>query len=263
MDVPVFNMQGGEVGTMPIDEQALGETINPPLIKQAYVRYHANLRQGSARSKGRSEVRGTRAKMYRQKGTGRARHGDRKPPQFRGGGHYKSERRTREDFHLDMPKKMRRQANRNALLAKLIDNEVKIVDRIDVGTPRTKAIVDLFDALGIDNTALLALSPDGERSRNARLSARNVALATLCRADQLTCFEMLNNRYLVIERDELEAWLSGPSGQTDKSAKVSPKGASGERRERAPRPKRGAAVKAERREAKRSGVSAPATGGEG
>ena len=263
MDVPVYNMQGGEVGTMPIDEIALGETINPPLIKQAYVRYHANLRQGSARSKGRSEIRGTSAKMYRQKGTGRARHGDRKPPQFRGGGHYKSGRRTREDFRLDMPKKMRRRANRNALLAKLIDNEVRVVDRIEVERPKTKAIADLMAALGVDNTALLALSADGERSRNARLSARNVALVTLCRSDQLTCFEMLNNRYLVIERDELEAWLSGPSGQTDKSAKVSPRGASGERRERAPRPKRGAKVKAERRAAKASGAGVPASGGEG
>ncbi|MEM0982616.1 MAG: 50S ribosomal protein L4 [Planctomycetota bacterium] len=266
MDVPVYNMQGSEVGKVSIDELALGETVNPSLIKQAYVRYHANLRQGSARSKGRSEIQGTSKKMYRQKGSGNARHGDKKPPQFRGGGHYKSDRRTREDFRQDMPKKMRRKANRNALLAKLIDNEVKIVDKIDVAEPKTKAIVDLMGALNVDRSALLALSPDAERSKNARLSARNVDEVTLCRADQLTCFEMLNNRYLVIEKDELEAWLSGASSQTDKSAKIDPKGrerAGASGRERAARPKRGAAVKKELRDKKLAAAGGNAQKGEG
>ena len=108
MEVPVYNMQGKEVGAMPIDEIALGETVNPQLIKQAYVRYHANRRQGSARSKSRGQIQGSTRKIYKQKGTGRARHGDKKPPQFRGGGHYKARRQTREDFRQDMPKKMRR-----------------------------------------------------------------------------------------------------------------------------------------------------------
>ncbi|MEL7471955.1 MAG: hypothetical protein AAGK04_01445, partial [Planctomycetota bacterium] len=78
--------------------------------------------------------------------------------------------------------------------------------------------------LKIDRTALVALSGDAERSKNARLSARNIDDATLCRADQLTAFEMLNHRYLVIEKSELEAWLAGPSSQTDKAAKVEPMG---------------------------------------
>jgi len=265
MHVPVFNMQGQEVGSMPIDEIALGETINAALIKQAYVRYHANLRQGSARSKGRSEIAGSNKKMYRQKGTGRARHGTSRATQFRGGGHYKSDRRRREDFRLDMPKKMRRKANRNALLAKLLDSEVKIIDRLDVEKPRTRAIVEFLDALKIDRSSLLALSPDAERSKNARLSARNVEGVTICRADQLTCFEMLNHRYLVIERDELEAWLNGPASQTGKDAKVEPKGAfgGGPARERTPRPKRGTAVKQAARAAKAGASGGSGSGAEG
>jgi ribosomal protein L4 len=76
----------------------------------------------------------------------------------------------------------------------------------------------MLGALNIDKSAVLALSADPEKSGNARLSARNVEELTLVRADQLTCFEMLNNRYLIIEKAELEAWLSGASAQTDKQA---------------------------------------------
>jgi len=225
MDVPVYNMQGKEVGTFAIDEQTLGGEVNPALIKQAYVRYHANLRQGSARTLNRTLVEGSSRKIYKQKGTGRARHGDKQAPIFRGGGHAKAKRKTREDYRLDMPKKMRRKANRNALLAKLVDGEVKIVDRLDLSEPKTKAFSDFLRALGVDRTALVALSNDPGRSRNARLSARNIDDVSLCRADQLTCFDMLNSRYLVIEKADLEAWLSGPSSQTGKEARVNPTGA--------------------------------------
>lgn len=225
MDVPVYNMKGDRVDSMSIDEQALGGTINPALIKQAYVRYHANLRQGSARTKSRSDVEGSTRKIYRQKGTGRARHGDKKAPLFRGGGRAFAKTKTREDYRLDMPKKMRRKANRNALLAKLLDDEVRVVDSLKLDSPKTRVMADLLGALQINRRALVALSPSGESSRNARLSARNLDDVTLCRSDQLTCFEMLNHRYLVIARDDLEAWLNGPSSQTGKDAKVSPKGA--------------------------------------
>lgn len=261
MDVPVYNMQGQEVGQMSIDETALGERLNPTLIKQAYVRYHANLRQGSARTRTRSEVSGSGAKIYRQKGTGRARHGDKRPPQFRGGGHSFAKKQRREDFRLDMPKKMRRKANRNALLAKLLDSEVKVVDRIEMATPRTKDIISMLGALRVEKSALLALSGDPERSASARFSARNVEGVTLCRADQLNCFEMLNHRYLVIERDELQAWLDGPSGQFDKNAKADPMGkGNGEREPRAARPKRGHTVKAAARAAKAGSKAESKTG---
>jgi large subunit ribosomal protein L4 len=158
MQVPVFNLQGSEVGSITIDEATLGSTINASLIKQAYVMYHANTRQGSARTKKRSQVEGSTKKIYKQKGTGNARHGDRKVAQMRGGGHAHSKKRTREDFHLDMPKKMRRKANRNALLAKLMDNEVRVMETLALSTPRTKDFATLLQALKIDRTALLALS---------------------------------------------------------------------------------------------------------
>ena len=224
MDVPVYNIKGSQVGKLTIDEQALGGTVNAALLKQAYVRYHANLRQGSARTKNREQVEGSTRKLYRQKGTGNARHGDKKANLFKGGGHAHSKKRTREDFRLDMPKKMRRKANRNALLAKLVDNEVRIVDNLEFAEAKTKHFVEFLRALNVDRAALVALPSDGEKAANARRSARNLEEVTLCRADQLNCFEMLNHRYLVIGRSELEAWLSGPQSQTGKEAKVNPMG---------------------------------------
>ncbi len=231
MDVPVYNMKGSQVGTLAIDEESLGGKVNPLLIKQAYVRYHANLRQGSARTKNRHQVEGSTRKIYKQKGTGNARHGDLKANLFVGGGHGHSKKRTREDFRLDMPKKMRRKANRNALLAKLVDNEVKVIDRLELKEPKTKAFADFLDAVKINHRALVALGT--EAVENIRLSARNVDDVTLCRADQLNCFDMLNHRFLVIGKAELESWLQGPWSQTDKSAKVAPLGRAAAKQEAA------------------------------
>lgn len=224
MEVPVYDIQGKQAGTMSVDEVSLGETVNADLLKQAFVMYHGNLRQGSARTKNRAAVAFTRKKMFKQKGTGNARHGDKKAPQFRKGGHAKAKTRTREDYRKDMPKKMRRKANRNAFLAKLLDQEVKIVSGLQFSEPKTRAFKDLLSALGVDQTALVALSGDAEKSKNTRLSARNIEQVELCRADQLTVFNMLSNRYLVIDKAELEAWLNGPTSQTGKDAKYAPMG---------------------------------------
>jgi large subunit ribosomal protein L4 len=225
MKVPVYNIEGKQVGEMPIDEIALGETINPALIKQAYVMYHANLRRGTSKTLNRSAVAFSHKKMYKQKGTGNARHGDKTAVQFRKGGHAHSKKRDAEHYKLDMPKKMKRKANRSAFLSKLLDNEVRVIDRLGFPEPKTKAVVAFLDAIKVDKTALVALPSDEKRGEATRLAARNVEGVTLCRADQLTAWTMLNSRYLVIDRADLEAWLTGPTSQTGKDAKLAPKGA--------------------------------------
>lgn len=218
MKAPVYNKAGKQVGALDIDESALGGEINPALIKQAYVRYHANLRQGSARTRSRGDVAGSTRKLYRQKGTGRARMGAVRTVVRRGGGVAFAKNKTREHYRLDMPVKMRRKANRNALLAKLIDNEVVILDDLAFDAPRTKDFLAMLEALGVDRACLAALSPD---NRNARLAARNIDFVTTCAAHELTCFNLLNHRRLLIQRSDLEAWLAGPSARTDKSARRS------------------------------------------
>lgn len=222
MEVPVYNMQGQQVGSMSIDEVELGGRINHALIKQAYVRYHANTRQGSARTRGKAQTEGSTRKLYKQKHTGNARAGAARTPIRKGGGHTFAKTKTREDYRLDMPVKMRRKANRNALLAKLVDNEVKVIDRIAFDAPRTKDFVALLKACGIDRTTLVALNPD---NTNARISARNIDDVTTCPSHELNCFNMLNHRYLVIAKEDLQAWLTGASSRIGKDAKKN--GASG------------------------------------
>lgn len=216
MRVPVLDMTGSEVGSLEVDAGALGGEVNPSLIKQAYVRYHANRRQGSARTKSRGMVDGSTRKIYRQKGTGNARMGQVRSNIRKGGGRAFAKQKRREDYRLDMPVKMRRAANRNALLAKLVDGEVKVVDDLTLGEAKTRAFEGVLRALGVDHKVLVAVRPD---NANVRRSARNLPGVTLTNSEQLTCFEMLNHRYLVISRSDLEAWIAGPSSGTGKNGK--------------------------------------------
>lgn len=218
MEVPVLDKKGQQVGTFDINEADLGGEVNHALIKQAFVRYHANRRQGSARTKSRAHVEGSTRKLYRQKGTGNARPGNARTPIRRGGGHTFAKTKKRESFRLDMPVKMRRKANRNALLAKLVDGEVKIVDDLNFTAPKTSEFRKLLEALGVDRTCLVAVAAS---NRNAGLGARNIEGVSICDSQTMTCFEMLNSRYMVIAKSDLEAWLNGASSKTGKGNKRS------------------------------------------
>ena len=202
IDVPIHNVSGEQVDTLTVDEQKLGGEVRPALLKQAYVRYHANRRQGSAATKTRSEVEGSTRKLYRQKGTGNARRGSIRANILRGGGHAKAKKAR--SWRQDMPVKMRRLANRNALLAKLIDGEVKLIDSFGLDKPSTRQFTSLLSALEIDRTCLLAVADTrGSESR----SARNLDDLTTTQIDRLNAFDLLNHRYVLAERQAFEAYL--------------------------------------------------------
>lgn len=206
IELPVINMKGEKVDTLAIDEAQLGGEVRPALLKQAYVMFHANQRQGSARTKSRGMVEGSTRKLYRQKGTGRARMGTVRTVIRKGGGVAFAKTKTREAYRQTMPKKMRRLANRNALLAKLVDNEVRCIDQFNFDSPKTAEMKGVLDAAGVDRTCLIALDP---ANRTAALSARNLPNVDTIRIDQLNAFDLLNHRYLVVDRASLEAFLSG------------------------------------------------------
>jgi large subunit ribosomal protein L4 len=206
IELPVYDKKGKRVGKLAIDEQALGDEVRPTLLKQAYVMFHANRRQGSARTRGRSQVEGSTRKLFRQKGTGNARMGTRRTGIRRGGGVTFAKRKPREAYRQRMPKKMRRLANRNALLAKLVDDEVKCFDDLTFETPRTRDLRSVLDAVGVNRTCLIALNPS---NRNAALSARNLPDVDTVRIMQLNAFELLNHRYLVVDKASLQAFLDG------------------------------------------------------
>ena len=206
IELPVYDKKGKRVDQLAIDEAALGDEVRPKLLKQAYVMFHANQRQGSARTRGRSDVEGSTRKLYRQKGTGNARMGARRTNLRRGGGVTFAKDKRREAYRLRMPKKMRRLANRNALLAKLVDNEVKCIADLTFEAPRTQELRSILHAVGVDRTCLIALDPS---NRNAALSARNLPEVNTIQIVQLNAFELLNHRYLVVDKASLESFLDG------------------------------------------------------
>lgn len=206
IELPVYNQKGQQVETISIDEAQLGNEVRPPLLKQAYVMFHANRRQGSARTRSRGMVDGSTRKLYRQKGTGNARMGARRTVIRKGGGVAFAKSRGHEAFRQRMPRKMRRLANRNALLAKLVDQEVKCIDDLALAEPRTKDFQAILEAVGIDRTCLVALD---RANRNAALAARNLQEVDTIRVEQLNVFELLNHRYLVLAKSSLQAFLDG------------------------------------------------------
>jgi large subunit ribosomal protein L4 len=218
IELPIYDKHGKKVDTLAIDEAHLGTEVRPALLKQAYVMFHANRRQGSARTKSRGMVEGSTRKLYRQKGTGNARMGARRTVIRKGGGVAFAKTKKREEYRLDMPKRMRRLANRNALLAKLVDSEVKCIDDLTFANPKTSEFRKMLEAVGVDRTCLVAMD---RTNRNAALSARNLANVDTIRVEQMNAFELLNHRFLVIDKASLEAFLDGsawPKGPDGKEA---------------------------------------------
>jgi len=203
IEIPVHNQEGKQVDTLQIDEQLLGGEVRPQLLKQAYVRFHANQRQGSVRTKNRSETAYSTRKLYRQKGTGNARRGSAGTNIMRHGGMAFAKRP--KSWRQGMPHKMRKLANRNALLAKAVDQEIKVVDGLSFDKPNTRQFSGLLDALKIDRTCLLALADT--RSFEAR-SADNLPAVSVTRVSNLNAFDLLNHRYLLVEKSALETWLN-------------------------------------------------------
>lgn len=206
IELPIYNREGTQVDTLSIDEGDLGGEVRFALLKQAYVITHGNQRQGSARTRNRGRVEGSTRKLYKQKGTGNARAGTVRTNLRKGGGVAFAKVRGREDFRTSLTKKMRRLANRNALLAKLVDSEVKCFDSLDFEAPRTRDFAATLASVGIDRTCLVALPA---ANANAFKSARNLAGVGTIRIDQLNAFELLNHRYLVTDRASLESFLDG------------------------------------------------------
>ncbi len=217
IEIPVHNASGEQVGAVQLDEQVLGGEVRHILLKQAYVRSHANRRQGTSATKNRSEVEGSTRKLYRQKGTGNARRGSIRANILRGGGRGLAKRP--KSWRQAMPIKMRRLANRNAVLAKAVDGEVRLIDDFRFEKPSTAAFVRLLSALKIDRSCLVALpSTTGEFQATAR-SASNLPAVNLTRVEQLHAFEILNHRYLLADRASFEAFLERAAAEMPRRRK--------------------------------------------
>jgi len=203
IEVPVYNQTGQKIDAVQVDEQKLGGEVRTNLLKQAIVMYHANQRQGTVRTLARGEVAGSTRKMFRQKGTGNARTGGIRNPIKKGGGHAKQKRP--KDWRQAMPKKARRLARNSAILAKIQSQEIRVVDAISLEQPKTKLVAQMFKALGIDRSCLVAL--DGHDKLIER-SARNIDRTKLTTVAQLNAWDILQNRTLLVTRNGLQQILA-------------------------------------------------------
>jgi large subunit ribosomal protein L4 len=202
IEIPVFNLEGSQTGTVSVDEAKLGGEVRHALLKQALVYYHANKRQGTVRTKRRGEVEGSTRKLYRQKGTGNARQGSIRQPVRVGGGH--SKQRLPKEWRQALPKKARRLARDSAILAKIQDNQLKIVDTFAIEQPKTKVFAGVLKKLQIERTVLLALEGANETVVRA---ARNIPSTRLTTVAQLNAWDILNTRTLLVSKAGLEALL--------------------------------------------------------
>ncbi len=203
IQVPVFNQKGDRVGQIDVDEAKLGGEVRKTLLKQALVMYHANQRQGTVRTLARGEVAGSTRKIFRQKGTGNARMGTIRQPVRRGGGHAKQKRP--KEWRQYMPQKAKRLARNSALLFKIQANDIRVVDELKLEQPKTKLMVEVYKALGIERSCLLALTaPDHAIER----SARNIDRTTLTTVAKLNAWDILRNRTLLMTRSGLEQILA-------------------------------------------------------
>jgi large subunit ribosomal protein L4 len=202
IDLAVYNRDGQEVDSLKVDESALGSLVRYPLLKQAIVMYHANKRSGTAATKGRGMVVGSGKKLFRQKGTGFARVGNRRTGKRVGGG--VTFAKVFRSFRKRMPKKQRRLARNSAILAKLLSNNVVVVDGLNFEKPRTSDFVNILSNLKIfsKDSCLVTIS---DYDDNLYKSAKNIPKVSVMPAVELNAGDICNHRKMLITK---EAFLS-------------------------------------------------------
>ena len=203
--LPVLDKNGQGVGEQELPSSIFERPVNVGLMHQAYVRQMANARLGTHATQTRSEVNRTKSKWYRQKGTGRARHGSRNAPIFVGGGvaHGPQPR----SYRKDMPKKMRQEAIRSALSAKAANDGIVLVDKLELDAPKTRDMADILYNLVGDASALVLLA---ENNENVQRSIRNLPDARYLRANYLNIRDLLKYDKVIIPLNALEViteWL--------------------------------------------------------
>jgi large subunit ribosomal protein L4 len=200
MKVPVLNMAGAEVGSIDLPAGIFEQAVNRDLMHQALVRQMANARRGTHKTQTRGEVNRTTAKWYRQKGTGRARHGSRKAPIFVGGGvaHGPKPR----SYVKDMPRKMRRGALRSALSVKAQNGDIIILDALEMEAPKTKEMAKVVSQVTSGNYSALVLL--AEPNESVEKSARNLANVKALHANYLNIRDILGHQKLIMPVSALE-----------------------------------------------------------
>ena len=196
--VNLYKQDGSQNGTVELNDAVFGVEPNENVVFDAILRQRASLRQGTHAVKNRSAVSGGGKKPWRQKGTGRARQGSIRSPQFRGGGIVFGP--TPRSYKYSLPRKVRQLAIKSALSQKVLDNSFVVVDALNFDAPKTKAFAEVLSNLNVNSKVLVVLEDD---NTTAALAARNLKNVTVIPAKGLNVLDVINNDKLVITQGAL------------------------------------------------------------
>src|SRR6185369_1332110 len=197
--VKVKNLKNEEVGELELSDEVFGAPLNKPLIYEAVKNYLANQRAGTSATKTRGDVSGSGKKLWKQKGTGRARIASLRSPLWKGGGNVHGPQPR--DWSYNIPKKMRHGALRSALSERVREGSVFVVDNWSIDKPKTKDFVASLEKLGLSGKTLIVDSLDNE---NLLLSARNLRRAKVVNSFGLNIYDLLYHEHLVLSRNAAE-----------------------------------------------------------
>jgi large subunit ribosomal protein L4 len=195
LTLDLFNKEGQKVGDIQLEENIFGVEINADAIHQVVVAQLANKRQGTQSAKTRAEVRGGGIKPWRQKGTGRARQGSIRSPQWIHGGIVFAPKPR--DYHVSVPKKMRRVAFKSALSAKVASNEMIVIDSLEFDSPKTKAMLEVLNAFNAKKTLIVV----AESNENIYKSARNIPGVQVLPVNNLNVYDILKYEKFIVTKD--------------------------------------------------------------
>jgi large subunit ribosomal protein L4 len=193
--VGLFNIEGKKVGDVTLNESVFNVEVNKAVLHQVVVAQLANKRQGTQSAKTRAEVRGGGIKPWRQKGTGRARQGSIRSPQWAGGGIVFAPKPR--EYRVSLPKSMRRVAMKSALTAKVLENEMIVLESLELDAPKTKSIVAMLKAFDVKK----ALIVTAESNANVYKSGRNVEGIQVIPVNNINVYDLLKYDNLIITKD--------------------------------------------------------------
>jgi large subunit ribosomal protein L4 len=197
--VALYNQSGETIGEIELNDSVFGIEPNKHVLFEAVIMQRASLRQGTHKTKNRAEVSGGGRKPWRQKGTGRARQGSIRAPQWRGGGTVFGP--VPRSYSYKLPKKVRRLAIKSALSSKVLENNIVVLDNLTLEAPKTKEMVKILNNISVDRKALIVTDDVNE---NVTLSARNIPGVTVVTANGINVLDVLNHDKLVITKAAVE-----------------------------------------------------------
>src|SRR5690625_1178241 len=197
--IALYNQSGSQVGDIELNDVVFGIEPNKHVLHDAVVMQQASQRQGTHAVKNRSAVRGGGRKPWRQKGTGRARQGSIRSPQWVGGGVVFGP--TPRSYSYKLPKKVRRLALKSALSSKVKKDSIIVLENLSFDVPKTKEVVNMLQALKVDETALIVTA---DRNENVSRSANNLQNVHVISASQVNAYDLIKHDKLIITKEAAE-----------------------------------------------------------